>query len=100
AALAGGGSLVPLPIIPLNISEFNKENISVYPNPVSSELNIKIASPFDSFSATVYDMSGRPVVSSDHYTGTINTSMLSDGFYMLKLTIDNKDFTQKIIVNK
>ncbi len=67
----------------LNIFEEN-ENISVYPNPFNSELNIQV----DDFSSYVlYSIDGKQVQSGNLVPGltTLNFGTLSPSFYILEV---------------
>lgn len=86
----------------LNNSSFNSESISVWPNPVKSQLNISNTATFnDSASASLYDLSGRLVKSLDELNSTenqsIDTSGLSKGIYILNITDGRQSIQKKII---
>ena len=76
------------------IASLSTNFISLYPNPVQSELNIDLTTSSIEATIRVYDLQGRimslPV--SDFLTSSsvqLNTTSLSDGFYTLQI-IDNK----------
>jgi hypothetical protein len=68
-------------------------SISVYPNPIGSNLTIKL--PFVAQKATVsiVDVLGKEVTSTDMVEGseiTLNENNLSEGVYFIKVTADGK----------
>lgn len=69
----------------------------VYPNPVTSLLNIEASSIIKSIS--IVDVNGRIVfeTENDSQATTINTEMLSSGMYLLKVTTDKGSSVQKIV---
>jgi len=99
-ALASGGNLIPLPLLPLKTENFDTSNISVYPNPASEELNVAIPFSFNDIYGKIIDVSGREVLNLSKITNKIDTSNLSNGMYILDILIDGKTFKNKFIVNK
>lgn len=80
----------------LSTEEFIKDNISIYPNPVSSSFNVKsnIESKY-----SLYDTSGRLVISGQLTVGNnevILNQSLSEGVYFFKAHKTN--FSKKIVV--
>ncbi|MCD2258433.1 T9SS type A sorting domain-containing protein [Psychroserpens luteolus] len=78
------------------------ENISIYPNPVKHNLNIRNAPSIELEHATIYDVRGRRVLSKSLSTSntlsTINVSELQSGVYFIKLKVDNTTISKKFIV--
>lgn len=78
----------------------NENCIKIYPNPVSSILNIDILNK-DAQLIIVYDMSGRIIkeIKTDEYQKriSINTSELRSGIYMLKIQLREKNTLLKFI---
>ncbi len=84
----------------------NKYNFSAYPNPVTTEkLNLKFdASTNSKIKIMLYDAYGRllyaaPTESkvSEHNEFSLDMSNFSSGLYLINLTIDGYNFTQKVI---
>ncbi len=99
-ALASGGDLIPLPLVPLSTEIFSASTFSIYPNPASNELNVSIPFTFNTISGKVLDMSGRAILNLPTVVNKIDTSSLSNGMYVLDIKIDNKSYQQKFVVNK
>lgn len=72
------------------------EEISIYPNPFTSELHIKTQEKIDHIS--VFDMSGKLVYTSAQKD--LHLSHLPKGTYILKATTGNKVITTKKIIKK
>ena len=74
--------------------------INVYPNPVTTTLNIKLKFPVEA-DATIYDINGRMVL--NRKLQSLNTSLhietLSAGMYVLKLRTENRFATKRITKN-
>ncbi|MCQ2280598.1 MAG: C10 family peptidase [Bacteroidales bacterium] len=89
-----------------NIEENNGlNNISIYPNPVSSMLNVDLTADFDGqINFRIMDMTGRTISVENlancggdvHHT--INVSNLSKGMYMLSIEGQNVKSVRKFIV--
>ena len=99
-ALASGGDLIPLPLVPLSTENFSTSNIDVYPNPASDVLNISIPYSYNTVSGRIVDVSGREVINLPNMTNKIDVSGLSNGMYILDVAIDNKSFQQKFVISK
>ncbi|MFD0932725.1 S8 family serine peptidase [Psychroflexus salinarum] len=87
----------------LNSIDFKTENIAFWPNPVKNKLNITSAE-FDLTKNTrisIYDMVGRKVIDKKDFSSTsnlsIDTSTLSKGIYILKLTDGAQSIQKRII---
>ncbi len=84
----------------------NGSDISLYPNPVRSnvyiEFNAKEASKAD---IVIYDLRGRVVFSQASSTAkglnkvSFNLADLPSGTYVLKVTVDEQQFTKKFLIN-
>jgi len=84
----------------MNINEYPEmQNISVYPNPVSDYLNIKL-SGLSAQDAGVYDITGKLICSAYQINSLgilqFNMKNLSSGIYFLKALIDDKFLIKKI----
>lgn len=82
------------------------KGISIYPNPVKTEFTINIPSGMDLSGITtvsIYDFTGK-LVSTDRINlnkqTTINVNKLLNGAYMVKISGNDIDYSQKIIVSK
>ncbi|MEM0541654.1 DUF4397 domain-containing protein [Flavobacterium sp. j3] len=97
-ATAAGGDLIPLPTVPLNVNDFNLDQIAVYPNPANTVLNINIPFAFESSKATLYDLNGRVIIKNTSTVNPIDVSGIANGVYMLSLDVDNNVINKKIVI--
>ncbi len=88
-------------IIPLSSSDFDKNKFRIYPNPTNNSVSVL----FEDLQITgyvVYDIQGREILKNNQqfsYSFDIDLSSCNSGIYLLKLTTDKGDFTQKVIKN-
>jgi len=75
--------------------------MKIYPNPAGSWLTIQLSSSATG-QATIYDVIGKTVVQTELQNSrqTIDVSGLPEGLYFVRLTVDNKSVTKKIIIQK
>jgi beta-glucanase (GH16 family) len=74
-------------------SKIKADNFNVYPNPATNRLTIESATRISS--ATVYDLSGKKVLTVNN-SNTVDTSNLLNGNYVLKIEDENGNMaTQK-----
>ncbi len=101
AATATGGSLIPLPTLTItSISENNSlsTNLSVYPNPFTTELSIANVSALN-LNVVITDLTGKTVSSfvSKESKISVNTAELQNGVYILSVSNDKNKATYKIV---
>lgn len=99
-ALPQGGSLIPLPSLPLSNTDFAAAKPVVYPNPANSLINVMLPEFSGDASAILYDMSGRQLATYSNISGPLDVSSLSTGMYMLTVNAGGKVFTSKFNVSK
>jgi hypothetical protein len=86
----------------VGISELNADQILVYPNPTSSELNIDLGNIDYNFSEIqLVDLTGRVVtkisVNEQDKLYNVSTSSLSNGIYNVKIVGKDGSLTKRII---
>jgi Secretion system C-terminal sorting domain len=79
-----------------SVNNTSAAEISVYPNPVNSELTINCPSPISG--VTIYDLNGRVVLeerqpANNHF----DISNFTNGFYLVKITSEEQVYTRKIV---
>ena len=87
----------------LSVDDFTLEsNIQIYPNPAQQILNIKNNTYAIIDSATIYDVRGRLIsttqINDSRVTKSINVSNLQSGLYFVKLNINDTSITKKFVV--
>lgn len=87
---------------PLSTQEVTQENsISVYPNPVSDNLNIRSAEVLKNAEIKIFNQAGQIIfqnkMNSLNETQKINVNNLPSGIYMIYIKSNKGTFTKKII---
>ncbi|MBN4084759.1 S8 family serine peptidase [Flavobacteriaceae bacterium AH-315-B10] len=91
----------------LNLNEFKLGNLSVWPNPASETISIRLnnnVSNSDVF-VSLFDIQGRVIqnlsykANSNTFIKTINIDNVVNGIYLLEIKQGNKKATKKIIIN-
>lgn len=83
----------------LSTVELNKLSVSLYPNPVNQDfINIKSQSVGEKI-IQLYDLNGRKLIDTILYTDNLYIGNLSNGVYMMKITINGRIKIIKLIVN-
>jgi hypothetical protein len=85
--------------VALGLNDFNTASkIKLYPNPSNGFVKIRTESPVD---VTVIDLTGKVVFTMKQVANEsqMNLSSLEKGMYLVKLSSDSGEFTQKIILN-
>lgn len=83
----------------LSNSSFENLNFSIYPNPVSSTLNLK--TELNDFNYTIYSIEGKIVKqgNSNMSETSVDVSNLNSGIYLVELESNGSKTIQKIIKN-
>jgi len=82
----------------LGVSNINKDQFKLYPNPVNDVVNVSYKSAIDSIS--IYSITGQLVYDNAIHTSSaqINVSHLSSGMYILEAQVEESKVRFKIIV--
>jgi hypothetical protein len=73
------------------------ETVKVYPNPVTDKIHISNEQKLPVSSIMIYDISGRLIKSCPQCTTEIDMSDVSTGVYIIRISVENKVITHKII---
>tara|TARA_R110001606_G_scaffold399261_1_gene582850 strand:- start:16301 stop:18286 length:1986 start_codon:yes stop_codon:yes gene_type:complete len=84
----------------LSNKEFNKNKVSIYPNPFKDNLNIKLKES-DEFSFQIISLIGQVMYTSATHKDHANVSVtnLSKGVYVLKINTEGNSYTKRIVKN-
>ncbi|GAA0873152.1 hypothetical protein GCM10009117_22990 [Gangjinia marincola] len=82
--------------VSLSVNDQLSSQLSLYPNPVSDELRVGLPSSIEVESAIFYDVLGKQT-ELILKNGSINTSSLSSGVYILKLTTTEGVVNRKVV---
>lgn len=82
----------------LGVSELEKDQVKVYPNPTADFIHVKLSSTSKIESAAVYDLSGKLVMQSKLESEKLDLRMLPQGIYMV--VFKNSDLQPIKIIKK
>lgn len=83
------------PVTSTSISEYNKKNINVYPNPTTSQLTLNTTDKI--INVNIIDITGKTVKTITPSNNTIDVTGLVKGIYFLKLQTENGISNSKFI---
>ena len=82
----------------LSLTNNNSFDFNIYPNPANSNF-ITIKSIFQGIKIVdIFDVNGRKLLSTSIYKDELDISSLKPGFYFIKVNINNKTITSKLII--
>ncbi len=83
----------------LGVTQSQLDNISLYPNPASTVLNLKNA---ENATIQVYDILGKMILSQENISmdEQINVANLQTGTYFMKISKDNLVTTKRFLISK
>lgn len=83
--------------VPLGIEDFKTSSVKMYPNPVSDIFNVSSDKTIENI--TFYNMLGQQVITmnSSKSTEAIDLSNFQSGVYIVKVTVDGKVTTSRVI---
>ncbi|MDR6969635.1 pectate lyase [Flavobacterium arsenatis] len=81
----------------LGTNEFTKNEIGLYPNPVTNELNISLSNNQIIQNVSVYSIVGQLVKRINGSSTKVDTSELSSGVYLINIQTNKGVFDKKII---
>lgn len=84
--------------------EFNSSKLSIYPNPASTEVIIKVDNyaDFSSMTISVYDLNGRLVreAAMNSELQKIEVTGLESGVYIFTIATDKGQVSKRVVINK
>lgn len=82
---------------PLSVNDFENtvKQISVYPNPAKSNIQISNSDSFTNPSVKIFNILGKEVYASETLNSVIDVSMLNCGIYLLNIQSENKSISVK-----
>jgi len=79
--------------------KFSKDDIFIYPNPASQELNIS-AEGFNIDEVEIYTLTGQKVFNVTPKSETIDISPLPPGMYIVEVTVEVRKVRRKLLVER
>ena len=83
----------------LSVSENEIPDLKIYPNPVSDNYITIVSSLSAEKFIEIFDVNARKVLSTSISDDILDISNLEAGFYMIRVTIDGKSSTSKLIIS-
>lgn len=100
--LRAGFSVSVIKAEPVSIEDRNElENITMYPNPATSSVNLNFGKVYDKLLVNIFDVSGKVMFTntvSNQGNSIINTSNFVSGIYMVQLISGNSNSMLKLII--
>ena len=88
----------------LGVNDIDASSFAIYPNPADHQVTIEFSNSVGSSGAvTIYSLNGREVLHKtldDIDEARMDINSLSRGVYILKLDVQGRSFTKKLIVDK
>ena len=97
------GTILKNPTGSMGINNFEKELLSIYPNPAKNLISVHIKTGINTPVMTykIYSLDGQLILENHLLSGKqIDVSSLPAGIYLIKLISNNDVYTQKFIIRK
>lgn len=95
------GAIDLLPVEIIYPEEESSEALSVFPNPATDRLEIRLMNPEPrGFRLEVWDQRGKKLMAKDWNGQALEISDLENGVYVLRLTKNRERFSTKFIVKR
>jgi hypothetical protein len=75
-----------------------RASLHIYPNPAQGDLYIQTDAPVEK--VEIYTISGLRVLADEHFSGKTDVSKLSSGTYLLRVYIQGKTVSEKLIIKQ
>ena len=73
------------------------DNIVIYPNPTKAQINLKYDSSITLSKITIFDLTGKVILSQLENTNQVNVEQLAKGIYIVEAVAGNKKYQTKFI---
>jgi hypothetical protein len=83
----------------ITINDYDQE-IRIYPNPANQNINVQFQNEQNRFNVSIFSFDGRAVKHIENSSNTVYVGDLTNGLYLLKITLDNRSITKKIMVKR
>lgn len=87
---------------PVNVQHINLEDVTMFPQPTSNQLHLKVPEHHEVALVEVYDLQGKLIKSiryqQEQFLLSINVKTLPNGVYVLRLIMDGKEVRKKFQV--
>ncbi|MDQ7916249.1 T9SS type A sorting domain-containing protein [Mesonia sp. MT50] len=107
AARFDDGTTVTPQIFPRSLADFEADlsvnnhaltNVSLYPNPTNTGFVTIGTTSSEAASIEVYNLLGKQVIAQTLTNSTLNVSSLASGVYLVKVSVEGKTATKKLVI--
>lgn len=81
----------------LGVNQYDKNPLTIYPNPTDSVLNLQLTNTFTIDKVIIIDISGKILQEETQNTNQLNVENLSAGIYIIKAFSENQIFQTKFV---
>jgi len=81
----------------LGITTFNEAQLNIYPNPVNTQLTIRLSNKISIEKIIITDLTGKAILTQQQNNDTINVENFAKGIYIIEAFSGNEKFQSKFI---
>ena len=81
----------------LNLSQYDRKKIAVYPNPATAILNLQNPNNLSLDKITITDLTGKVILTQTTNTTQVNVEKLACGLYVIEAVSGQEKFTSKFV---
>ena len=99
SGITGFGDFAVGQIVSLSTSNFELENVKIFPNPVTNNFVTISSAIFGDINVSVFDVLGKQISNQKLHNNRLDVSGLKSGIYLLKISQNEKTAIKKLIIN-
>ena len=96
--IIGFGDFAVGQIVPLGTSNFELENVKIFPNPATNNFVTISSAILEDINVAVFDVLGKQISSQKLQNNRLDVSGLKSGIYVLKISQNEKTTTEKLVI--
>ena len=98
SGIIGFGDFAVGQIVSLSTSNFELENVKIFPNPVTNNFVTISSAILEDINVAVFDVLGKQISSQKLQNNRLDVSGLKSGIYLLKISQNEKTTTEKLVI--